>query len=69
MMDAVTTALSTIISWIGTVIDALIGTAGATGAASTAGALSALLPLLAVGIAISAFLFAMKAIRSVTWGA
>lgn len=60
MMAAVTSALTTVISWIGTVVTALT---------SSGGALSELLPLLAVGIAISAFLFAMKAIRSVTWGA
>lgn len=60
MMAAVTSALTTVISWIGTVVTALT---------TSGGALSELLPLLAVGIAISAFLFAMRAIRSVTWGA
>lgn len=60
MMAAVTTALTTVISWIGTVISALT---------SSTGQLSELLPLLAIGVAISAFLFAMKAIRSVIWGA
>lgn len=60
MMAAVTTALTTVITWIGTVVSALT---------TSGGALAELLPLLAVGIAISAFLFAMRAIRSVTWGA
>ncbi len=60
MMAAVTTALTTVISWIGTVVSALI---------SSTGQLSELLPLLAIGVAISAFMFAMKAIRSVIWGA
>lgn len=60
MMEAVTSALTTVISWIGTVVSALT---------TSGGALAELLPLMAVGIAISAFLFAMKAIRSVTWGA
>lgn len=63
MMAAVTTALTTVIDWISTVVTSLLGSG------ETAGALAPLLPLLAVGIAISAFLFAMKAIRSVTWGA
>lgn len=63
MMQAVTTALSTVIDWIGTVVTALLGSG------DTAGALAPLLPLLAVGIAISAFLFGLRAIRSVTWGA
>lgn len=69
MLDAVTSALSTIIAWVGTVLEALVGTAGASGAGATAGALSGLLPLFAIGIAVSAFLFGMKAIRSVVWGA
>lgn len=60
MMEAVTTALSTVISWVGTVITALT---------TSGGALYALLPLFAIGIACSAFLFGIRAIRSVTWGA
>lgn len=47
MLDAVTEAISTVISWVGTVITALTGTNGA---------LAALLPLFAIGIAISAVL-------------
>lgn len=60
MLNAVTTALSTVISWIGTIITSLT---------QASGGLSELLPLLAIGIAISAFMFGIKAIRSVTWGA
>lgn len=60
MMDAVTAALGTVITWVGTVITALT---------SSTGALYALLPIFAIGIACSAFLFAIRAIRSVTWGA
>lgn len=60
MMAAVTSALTTVIQWIGTVVNALVGETGA---------LSDLLPLLAVSVAISAFMLAMKAIRSVVWGA
>lgn len=60
MMDAVTTALSTVITWVGTVVTALT---------SSTGALKDLLPLFAIGIACSAFLFAIKGIRRVTWGA
>lgn len=40
MLEAVTTALGTVISWCGTVIDALVGAEGA---------LAPLLPLFAVG--------------------
>lgn len=60
MMAAVTSALTTVISWIGTVVNALVGETGA---------LSDLLPLFAISVAISAFLLGMKAIRSVVWGA
>lgn len=60
MLEAVTTALGTVIEWVGTVVTALT---------STNGALSALLPLLAVGVAISALMLGIKAIKSFIWGA
>lgn len=59
MIAEVTTALSTVIGWVGTVLNALVGTNGE---------LAALLPLMAVGIAISALLLGVKAIKSFTWG-
>ena len=60
MLDAVTSALTTVISWVGTVVTALI---------SSSGALKDLLPLLAVGVAISALMLGIKAIKSFIWGA
>lgn len=51
MMTAVTTALTTVIQWVGTVLTALTGEQGQ---------LAELLPLFAIGIAISAFLFALN---------
>ena len=60
MLEAVTSALSTVITWIGTVIDAIVGTSGE---------LNELLPLFAVGIAISALLLGIRAIKSIVWGA
>lgn len=60
MLEAVTSALTTVISWVGSVVTALT---------STDGALSALLPLLAVGVAISALMLGIKAIKSFIWGA
>lgn len=60
LTTAVTNALSQIITWVGTVITAVIGDNGA---------LNALLPLFAIGIGISVLLFGIKAIRSVVWGA
>lgn len=60
MLDAVTSGLSTVITWIGTVISAIVGTDGA---------LNELLPLFAVGIAISVVFLGVKAIKSIVWGA
>lgn len=60
MLEAVTSALSTVISWVGTVITALT---------TTDGALAELLPLFAIGVAISALMLGVKVIRGFTWGA
>lgn len=59
MMPAVTEALGTVIDWVGTVVSALVGEAGD---------LAALLPLMAIGIAISALMLGIKAIKSFAWG-
>ena len=50
MLAAVTTGITTVLGWIGEVVEALV-----TGG-STPGALNGLLPLFAIGIAISAIL-------------
>lgn len=60
MLQAVTTALGEVIGWVGTVVTALVGEAGE---------LKDLLPLLAVGVAISALMLGIKAIKSFIWGA
>ena len=60
MLAEVTTALATVISWVGTVVSALV---------SETGELKELLPLLAVGVAISALMLGIKAIKSFIWGA
>lgn len=60
MLEAVTTALTTVIGWVGTVVSALT---------TSEGQLSALLPLLAVGVAVSALMLGVKAIKSFIWGA
>lgn len=57
MMAAVTEALTTVINWCGTVVTAVLS-----------GELSALLPLLAVGVAISALMLGVKCIKSFAWG-
>lgn len=60
MLEAVTTGLGTVIDWVGTVVDSLVGTDGA---------LAALLPLFAIGVAISAVMLGIKVIRGMIWGA
>lgn len=60
MLAAVTSGLTTVIGWIGTVITAITGESGA---------LADLLPLFAVGISISVVFLGIKAIRSIVWGA
>lgn len=60
MIEAVTSALGTIITWCGTVITAITGASGA---------LKELLPLFAVGIGISVLFLGVKVIKSIVWGA
>lgn len=59
MLEAVTSGIGTVIGWVGTVVDALIGETAE---------LSALLPLFAIGVAISAILLGIKIIRGMIWG-
>lgn len=58
MLEAVTSGIGSVIGWIGDVVTAL-----------TTGELSALLPLFAIGIAISAIMLGIKMVRSIVWGA
>lgn len=60
MLAAVTSGITTVIGWVGTVITSLVGTNGE---------LADLLPLFAVGIAISAILLGVKLVKSIIWGA
>ena len=60
MLDAVTSGLSTVIGWVGTVI---------TEMTTSGGALYQLLPLLAIGVSVSALMLGAKVIRSFIWGA
>lgn len=60
MLEAVTTAISTVVSWIGTVVTSLV---------SDSGAMHDLLPLFAIGIAISGVMLGVKVIKSIVWGA
>lgn len=60
MLSLVTNAITTVLDWVGTVINALV---------TTDGKLAELAPLFAIGIAISAVLLGVKVIKSVVWGA
>lgn len=60
MLEAVTSGIGTVIGWIGTVLDALVGAEGE---------LASLLPLFSIGIAISAILLGVRVVRSFIWGA
>lgn len=58
MVNAVSSALTQVIGWVGTVVTSI-----------TSGQLASLLPLFAIGIGISVLLFGIRAIRSIVWGA
>lgn len=60
MLEAVGTGITSVIGWVGEVITAMT---------TTEGALNDLLPLFAIGIAISAVLLGVKVIKSIVWGA
>lgn len=60
MIEAATSGLTTAIGWVGTVVTALT---------TTDGDLNALLPLLGIGIGVSALFLGVKAARSFIWGA
>lgn len=60
MVAAITTALSDVIGWVGSVITALT---------SSTGALYPLLPVFAIGIAVSVVLLGIRIIRGFTYGA
>ena len=60
MLEAIGSALTSVIGWIGTTVDAFV---------ATDGVLSDLLPLIAVGVAISAFMLGVRALKGCIWGA
>lgn len=60
MLSQVTSGITTVIGWIGTVLNAIVGETGA---------LSGLAPLFAIGISISAIMLGIKVVRGIVWGA
>ena len=59
MIEAVTSALTDVIGWVGTLITAITGAEGQ---------LNQLLPLLAVGIAVTVIFLGVKVVKSFSWG-
>lgn len=60
MLSHVTSGITTVIGWIGTVLDAVVGSGGE---------LAELGPLFAIGISISAIMLGIKVVRGIIWGA
>ena len=60
MLAQVTAGITTVIGWVASTVNALVGEAGQ---------LSELAPLFAIGISISAILLGVKIVKSVVWGA
>lgn len=65
MLTAIGDAFEELIGWIGAVISAIFGTATS---GSSAGSWSLILPLIAIGLAISIVLVAVKVVRKLAWG-
>ena len=60
MLELVTSSITSVLGWVGTVITALV---------SESGQLHDLAPLFAIGIAISGVMLGVKVVKSVVWGA
>ena len=59
MIESVATGLTTVLGWIGAVLDALLGADGQ---------LAELWPLAAIGISISAIFLTVKVFKGFSWG-
>lgn len=60
MIEAIGTAITSVIGWTGEVVSALT---------TTDGELNGLLPLFAIGVAVSAVMLGVKVIKGFVWGA
>lgn len=60
MVQLITSALQTVLNWVGTVLNSVI---------TETGDLHSLAPLFVIGIAISVVMLGVKIFRSFTWGA
>lgn len=60
MIESITSGITTVIGWLGTVV---------TSFTTAEGDLYTLLPLLGIGIAVSCVMLGIRMLRSFTWGA
>lgn len=60
MIEAIGTAITSMISWLGDVVTAVVGSDGALGA---------LLPVFALAVAGTVVMFGIRVLRGFTWGA
>lgn len=60
MLEAIGSALTQMLTWLGDVVDAVVGTDGALGA---------LLPVFALAVAGTLVMFGIRVLRGFTWGA
>ena len=60
MLANVTSGITTVIGWVGSTVNAIVGEGGA---------LAELGPWFAIGISISAILLGVKIVKSIVWGA
>lgn len=60
MLELVTSGITSVIGWVGTVVSSIVGESGQ---------LAELAPLFAIGISISAILLGVKIVKSMVWGA
>lgn len=59
MLEQVSSALTTVITMLGSAVNAVVGNTGA---------LKSLMPLIAISISVSIFSYGIKLIRGATWG-
>lgn len=60
MIEAIGSAITSMIDWLGDVVSAVVGTDGALGA---------LLPVFALAVAGTVVMFGIRVLRGFTWGA
>lgn len=66
MLDAITTGVTTVISYVGNIIKAITGTVAESDA--VAGAWGALLPVIGLGIGVMFVMFAITTVKSLIKG-